>query len=72
MHGVKGHTDRAQTLNQRMLLQQADVSQVVLNDNIINSGHNELDLLCIGCTSEVSVDLLCVGLIERNKSVQDI
>lgn len=62
MHGVKGHTDRegCTDIKQRFLLQQADISQVVLNDDIIDSGHHKLDLLCIGCTSEVSVDLLCV------------
>jgi hypothetical protein len=38
----------------------------------IDGTHDEPYLGGIGGASEVSVDLLCFGLIERHESVQDI
>ncbi len=38
----------------------------------IDSSHDEANLSCIGCTCKVSVDLLGLVLIQRNKTVQDV
>lgn len=43
-----------------------------MNDDIVNSGHNEANLGGIGSTGEVSVDLLSFVLIQADKAVQDV
>ena len=34
--------------------------------------HDESDLHCVCCTGEVGVDLLCLMLVERDESVEDV
>lgn len=53
-------------------LQQATFTKIVLNNDIIHCCHDKPDLLCIGGTGEMSIDLFRVGLVEGNKSIQDI
>lgn len=38
----------------------------------INSCHNEADLGSICCASEMSVDLLGLGLIKGNEAIEDV
>lgn len=41
-------------------LKEATVDQIFLDDDICNSIENELDIRCIGSTSEMSVDFLSI------------
>jgi len=47
-------------------------TEVLLDDNIIDGGHDESNLRCISRAREVSVDLFRLMLIQADKSVQDI
>lgn len=45
-------------------LNQAAHAQVLLDDDVVDGSHDESDLHCVGCTSEVGVDLLGRMLVE--------
>jgi hypothetical protein len=45
-------------------LQKATITQVVLDNNIIDSSHDKLNLLCIRSASKMSVDLFRIRLIQ--------
>jgi len=54
------------------ILDQTTESQVLLDDDIIHSSHDESDLSGIRCAGEMCVDLLCFVLVQADKTVQDI
>jgi hypothetical protein len=43
-----------------------------LNNDIVYGGHDKLDLFGISGARKVCVDLLSVGLVKRDKSVEDV
>lgn len=47
-------------------------TEVLLDDNVIDSSHDESDLGSIGSTGEVGVDLLGLMLIQADESIQDV
>lgn len=47
-------------------------TEVFLNDDIINSSHDETDLRGISSTGEMGIDLLGLVLIQTDESVEDI
>jgi len=47
-------------------------TEVLLDDNVIDGGHDEADLGGIGGTGEMGVNLLGLVLVQAHKSVQDI
>jgi hypothetical protein len=38
----------------------------------IDGAHHESDLSCVRGTSEVGVDLFCLGLVQGNESIEDV
>lgn len=53
-------------------LYQTTHPQVLLDDNIIDGRHHESDLCCICRACEMCVDLLGLGLVERDESIQNV
>lgn len=53
-------------------LKQTTFTQVVLNDDIIHSRHNKSNLLGICCTSEMSVNLFGIRLIQGHEAIEDV
>ena len=51
------------------LLHKSTISQVGLNDNVVNGRHDEFDLRCVRCASKVCIDLFLVGLVEGYEAV---
>jgi len=45
-------------------LYQTAHAKVLLDDNVVDGGHDESDLHCVGCAGEVGVNLLGRVLIE--------
>lgn len=50
-------------------LYQAAHAQVLLDDDVVDGGHDESDLHCVGRTGEVGVDLLRRMLVEAGSDV---
>jgi hypothetical protein len=44
----------------------------MLTKHTIYRSHDETDLHCVCCTREVSVDLFCLVLVERDETVEDV
>jgi len=53
-------------------LNQATHPQVLLNDDIVDGGHDETNLHGVGGAGEVGIDLLALMLVERYKTVEDV
>lgn len=53
----------------RACLYQAAHAQVLLDDDVVDGGHDESDLHCVGRTGEVGVDLLRRMLVEAGSDV---
>jgi len=53
-------------------LDESAEAEVLLNDNVINGGHDEADLGGIGGTGEMCVNLLRLVLVQADESVQDV
>jgi hypothetical protein len=55
-----------------MSLDQTTHSQVFLNDDIVDGGHDEANLHCICGAGEMGIDLFALMLVERDKAVEDV
>jgi hypothetical protein len=53
-------------------LYQTAQPQVLLDDDVVDSGHDESNLHRIGSAGEVGVDLFGLVLVERDESVEDV
>ncbi len=53
-------------------LDQTTHPQVLLDDDIVDGGHDEANLHGIGGTGEMGIDLLALMLVERDKTVEDV
>jgi hypothetical protein len=49
---------------------QTAISQIVLDDNVIDGSHDKLDLGRVRGTGEMGIDLLCLGLVQGQKLLQ--
>lgn len=63
------HTLRHQTIGS---LDQTAETEVLLDDDIVHCCHHESNLGGISSAGEVRVDLLLLGLVQGNESVEDV
>uniref|UniRef100_A0A1Y1LSX1 Uncharacterized protein n=1 Tax=Photinus pyralis TaxID=7054 RepID=A0A1Y1LSX1_PHOPY len=58
--------------NETNCLDQTTQSEVLLDDDVIDSRHHEADLSSVGGAGEVSINLLGLMLIQADESVEDV
>jgi len=51
---------RRRRRRRKKVLQKSGITEVALNDDVVNGGHDELDLLGVGGARQMGVDLLDV------------
>jgi len=68
----EGKGSEKERKKKEQLLQETAISEVRLDDDIADSGHDELDLACVRGTGEVGIDLLGLGPVQAHETIQDV